>query len=135
MNPTTQCTPTHQPTFTPPSHTTPNPAWGDRMPLLTKTDRSSTLRIAFQNARGIYCNQNWSTWTNACQFIKSNNIGILGSVETNLHWTPERIHELTSLTTCHLLTPKVITSSCSTHPSSRAFQPGGTLLLSTSRWS
>ena len=56
-------TDTHPPPFTPPSHPTPNHAWGDRMPLLTKTDTSSTLRIAFQNARGIYCNQNWSTWT------------------------------------------------------------------------
>ena len=32
MNQEPPHTPTHPPTFTPPSHTIPNPAWGDRMP-------------------------------------------------------------------------------------------------------
>ena len=97
-----------------PSSTT---AWGDH-----------------QNARGIYTYNNWSEWIHTCRYINTHNIGIFGTVETNLHWTTENKHQMHNLALRHLTTPRTVAASCSTQPTSSHFQPGGSLLLSSDRW-
>ena len=113
---------------------TPTQAWGDSMNPIPPLLQPSTLRIAFQNARGIYTYQNWSEWIHTCRFINHHNIGIFGTVETNTQWTTESKHQMHTLAKRHLTTPRTIATSCSQHPSQSPYQPGGSLLLSSARW-
>ena len=86
-----------------PSSTT---AWGDH-----------------QNARGIYTYNNWSEWIHTCRYINTHNIGIFGTVETNLDWTTENKHQMHNLALRHLTTPRTVAASCRTQPTSSHFQP------------
>ncbi len=112
----------------------PTHAWGDTMTPIPRDTQPSTLRLAFQNARGIYTYQNWSEWIHTCRFINQHHIGIFGTVETNTQWTTESKHQMHSLAKRHLTTPRTIATSCSHHPTSSPYQPGGSLLLSSGRW-
>ena len=112
----------------------PNSPWGDTMTPLTQTDRSNTLRIAFQNTNGLKTQHNWSAWTNACSYFKQHNIDIFGGAKTNLFWSLENQHTLQRKSIKHLSTPRTVATSCNTHPSQSLFQPGGCLLLSQGKW-
>ena len=114
-----------------PSSTT---AWGDQLSPIPPTALPTTLRVAFQNARGIYTYNNWSEWIHTCRYINTHNIGVFGTVETNLHWTTENKHQMHNLALRHLTTPRTVAASCRTQPTSSHFQPGGSLLLSSDRW-
>ena len=128
------CT-THTPTPNHPSHILPpNIPWGDQLTPIPPHEQTTTLRIAFQNANGLSPQHNWSAWTHACSFIKQHNISVFGAVETNLVWTAKNKHLLQKHSMKHLTTPRTIATSCSTHHSQSHFQPGGTLLLSSGRW-
>ena len=109
-------------------------AWGDHLIPIPTEELPHTLRIGFQNARGIYTYKNWSKWTNACQFIKQHKFSIFGSVETNIHWNHKTKHTLHSHTERHLTTPRTVTTSCYHHPSHNLYRPGGSLLISSGRW-
>ena len=113
---------------------TPNHAWGDSMLPLPHTKKSTTLRISFQNARGIRTYNTWSEWIHTCQHINKYNIRIFGTVETNINWTPEHKQTMHQLALKHLTTPRTVAASSQHTPTRTDFQPGGTLLLSSGRW-
>ena len=56
------------------------------------------------------------------------------TVETNIYWNEDHKHTMQSITRKHLTTPRSVATSCSTHQSRHPFQPGGSLLLSSGRW-
>ena len=101
---------------------------------LPQSDQPSILRLAFQNARGIHTNNNWSEWDHACTYINKHNIGVFVKVETNIHWNNDTRHTMQSITRKHLTTPQSVATSCTIQQSKHSFQPGGSLLLLSRRW-
>ena len=104
------------------------------MTALSPLDQPTTLRLAFQNARGIRPNNSWSEWDNACTYIRQHHISILGTVETNIHWNHDTKQTMQQITRKHLTTPRSVAASCSIQRSQHLFQPGGSLLLTSGRW-
>ena len=122
----------YSPSIATPTQT--NPPWGDTMISIPLLDQPTTLRLAFQNARGIRTNNTWSEWNHACTYIRKHNISILGTVETNIHWNHDTKQTMQQITRKHLTTPRSVATSCSVQRSKHLFQPGGSLLLTSGRW-
>ena len=92
----------------------------------TKDD--NTIRIYFQNIKGIKLTQSWDKWRDIVTEIKSRKVDIAGLVETNINWNP--IRELTAKSILRKVywNGQMINAS-SDDPIPSAYKQGGSSML------
>ena len=80
-----------------------NEKWGDK--ITEKED--NTTRIYFHNIRNLTIDDEWQSWTDMVEKMKSNSIDIFGFVEPNVNWTKKSNVEATKPTTWLMKDPRL----------------------------
>lgn len=95
--------------------------------------KSQSTRIYFQNINGARTYEQWNTWQRSIQKLNKFNINICGTAETNLEWNQKSIDIARNHIKRTYHSVKFTTSN--SNDSGRSdYQPGGTSLLVTDKW-
>ena len=62
----------------------PSEPWGDN----SGNKSADSIRLYFQNIRGLSTKHIWSEWNNLQDCLQSHEVDIFGFAETNIPWTP-----------------------------------------------
>ena len=107
-----------------------NLPFGD--PLTTNKPRD-TIRLFLKNINGIKNYNSWAAFDNACEYLHSLNVDIIGITETNINWNEKIRSDTRQKLQKHYQTALISTSS-STDPTKSYYQPGGTTTIITNQY-
>lgn len=100
--------------------------------ILPQEKDSSTMRIHFQNIRGIAA-ENWLSWETAMIYAKEHQIDVIGLAETNISWTHSSHNRALQIAMKHNKQTRLTTAS-SIEAGSTNFLPGGTCCSIHNKW-
>ncbi len=127
MSPPTSMTDTTTETtyFSTPNHIhSPVEPWGDDI----TTKSANSIRLYFQNIRGLSTKYIWSEWNSIQAHLHTNQVDIFGFAETNIPWTPTTKHLALQQMKTHVHNSKATLSATSCdEPTLGWKQPGGGL--------
>ena len=107
-----------------PDNTTHSPSepWGDTI----DNKSADSIRLYFQNIRGLSTKHIWSEWNNLLDCLQSHQVDIFGFAETNIPWTPTTKHIAQQQMKIHGRNSKALLSATSCDKPTLGWkQPGG----------